>query len=185
MTWELRGRIFARMMAFARKAAFTYSCIHADKNFMASGIQLLDAMENRLRMLVAAVADRLREFECVKIYYDGGQSAITNMLHRAFGQLPVGTVAFAQDVRPEKYKLFQVADLLCTVELARLKMEAGAGLSKSESHFFGGPRAFARNIVRPLRRKRFPPPSRAPKPRWSKEASPSMIISFCYVDTLY
>ncbi|MBR4612237.1 MAG: DUF3800 domain-containing protein [Kiritimatiellae bacterium] len=154
MTWELRGRIFARMVAFARKAEFNYCCVHADKNFITSEAQLSDVLEGQLRTFADAQSGMFSNFPCVKIYYDGGQSVITNMLHRVFEGALGDKVVFAQDVRPEKYKLFQVADLLCTVELAKLKIETGIGLSKSESQFFGGRRSFLRNVAKPLLRKR-------------------------------
>lgn len=156
MTWELRSRIFSRMMAFARKAPFRYCCVHADKKFISSEAYLSEAVENRLRGFAEAQAALFAGFGRVKIYYDGGQQAVTGMLHRVFGDALGGKAVFAQEVRPEKYRLFQIADLLCSVELARLKLETGMGLSNSESRFFGGRKAFLHNVVRPLLRKRVP-----------------------------
>lgn len=52
-------------------------------------------------------------------------------------------------VMPENYKLFQVADLLCTMELIKLKMEHGL-FSSSEEKFFGSLRDLKRNYLKPL-----------------------------------
>ena len=57
-------------------------------------------------------------------------------------------------VSPEKYKLFQVADLACTLELTRLKLEETGALSPSEYQFFGGSKNFRKNFLKPLMRKR-------------------------------
>ena len=94
------------------------------------------------------------DFSFRKIYYDSGQTTVTNLLHGAFAKLNGVSVEFAQKVRPENYKLFQVADLMCTLRLFSLKIETGVGMSKSERLFFGCPRNFLRNVARPLRGKR-------------------------------
>lgn len=54
-------------------------------------------------------------------------------------------------VQPIDYKLFQVADLLCTMELLSLKAEA---FSKSERDFFHSVREFKKNYLKPLLRKK-------------------------------
>ena len=59
-----------------------------------------------------------------------------------------------EDVSPERYKLFQVADLACTLELTRIKLEETGALSSSEYQFFGGTKNFRKNFLKPLLRKR-------------------------------
>ena len=55
-------------------------------------------------------------------------------------------------VAPSKYKLFQVADLLCTMCLIQLKMTNNQ-LSKSELTFFGNIRDLKKNYLKPLSKK--------------------------------
>ncbi len=62
-------------------------------------------------------------------------------------------VEFAQSVQPRNYKLFQVADLLCTVALIEQRLLNGEHMTDSEYAFFGGPRMFKRNILKYLKRK--------------------------------
>ena len=45
MDWELRNRIFARMMAFARKVPFHYQCFCIDKRFASSDEQIVTRLE--------------------------------------------------------------------------------------------------------------------------------------------
>ena len=61
--------------------------------------------------------------------------------------------AFAQKVEPRNYKLFQVADLICTVTLIEQKILSGDHMSESEHRFFGGPKAFMHNVMRKIKRK--------------------------------
>ena len=62
-------------------------------------------------------------------------------------------VEFANAVRPSRYRLFQLADLICTLHLIELKLRAGVKLSRSENQFFGGPQMFRHNILRYIKAK--------------------------------
>ena len=62
---------------------------------------------------------------------------------------------FIPEVEPSKYRLFQVADLACTLELARAKLSEPEGLSESERVFFGGEKNFKKNYLKLLDRKAF------------------------------
>ena len=62
-------------------------------------------------------------------------------------------VEFANAVRPSRYRLFQLADLICTLHLIELKLRAGIKLSHSENQFFGGPKMFRHNILRYIKAK--------------------------------
>ncbi len=55
-------------------------------------------------------------------------------------------------VMPTEYKLFQVADLICTMELVKLKLENNQ-FSKSEKMFFGNLRDLKKNYLKPLHKK--------------------------------
>ena len=89
-------------------------------------------------------------FDRLKVYYDNGQQ-VKDLLLEAFAMFSSKT-EFVPDVHPDSYRLFQAADLLCTVELAAAKAKEGE-LSVSERRFFGEKRIFLRNILKPLRRK--------------------------------
>ena len=53
-------------------------------------------------------------------------------------------VEFADGVQPRRYMLFQLADLICTLNLVAAKIKHGMPLTDSEYKFFGGPSAFRR-----------------------------------------
>jgi hypothetical protein len=53
---------------------------------------------------------------------------------------------------PADYRLFQVADLICTLKLAELKME-NHQLSKSEVFFFNDERTLEKNYLKPPSKK--------------------------------
>lgn len=88
--------------------------------------------------------------ETVKVYYDNGQVEVSKILSSVFNAL-LSNVEFRK-VMPENYKLFQAADLFCSMELVRLKMENGM-FSKSEEFFFGNMRDLRKNYLKPLQKK--------------------------------
>ena len=80
----------------------------------------------------------------LKIYYDNGQVEVSKILSSVFNAMLPNPIF--RKVMPTEYKLFQVADLLCTMELTRLKMEDNL-LSKSEMMFFGNIRDLKKNYL--------------------------------------
>ena len=68
----------------------------------------------------------------MEIYYDNGQVEVSRILSSVFNVL-LDNVEFRR-VLPSEYRLFQVADLICTIKLAELKLEKHI-LSKSEKSY--------------------------------------------------
>lgn len=54
---------------------------------------------------------------------------------------------------PSKYRLFQVADTICTIKLISLKFE-NKNSSKSELEFFENRRTFSKNYLKPIAKKK-------------------------------
>ena len=69
--------------------------------------------------------------------------------------LCIHTGPIIRKVMLSEYKLFQAADLLCTLELVRLKLENNM-FSKSEKTFFGNIRDLKKNYIKPLSKKEWP-----------------------------
>lgn len=93
----------------------------------------------------------LSQFDSIIIYYDNGQIELTKILTSVFNTL-FSNVEFRR-VHPTDYKLFQVADLICTVELLATKANCNS-FTNSEVEFFGSPRTFKKNIYKQLKAKK-------------------------------
>ena len=151
MLRETRQAIFRRLAAFVRKAAITYRCFSIDKHFDNRDAAVHDHLLQDITRFLVSRSEDINSFDKVKIYYDNGQSQVKNLLTEAFAMYSSKT-EFVPDVHPDSYRLFQAADLLCTVELAAAKARSGE-LSVSERRFFGENREFQRNILKPIRSK--------------------------------
>lgn len=153
MDWEFRNRIFSLMMAFARKVDFKYHCLTVDKKFITSAEMLVQKLGEGLDGFLRNQRGDISRYDRVKIYYDCGQSPLTNLLHRVFEGKYGPKIEFAQAVKPERYRLFQLADLVCSLKLIELRLANGGIMTESEHSFFGGPKAFKHNILRRIKRK--------------------------------
>ena len=89
-------------------------------------------------------------YDKVKLYYDNGQIELTRILSSVLSAL-LPEVEFRK-VLPSEYRLFQVADLICTLELMRLKMESKT-ISKHELTFWGKESDFRKNYLKRLYQK--------------------------------
>lgn len=89
-------------------------------------------------------------YDVVKIYYDNGQIELNKILSSVFNVL-FDHVEFRK-VIPSDYRLFQVADLICTLQLLELKCESH-NLSNSEKRFFENEQILKKNYIKPLKKK--------------------------------
>ena len=89
-------------------------------------------------------------FDIVKIYYDNGQVEVNKILSSVFNVL-LDNVEFRK-VMPADYRLFQVADLVCTLQLLEIKLEHHS-LSNSEKLFFENERILKKKYLKPLAQK--------------------------------
>ena len=74
------------------------------------------------KILAAFIRENYQYFcsyDTVKIYYDNGQAEVTRILSSVFNTL-LENVEFRK-VYPTDYRLFQVADLMCTLKKNYLK----------------------------------------------------------------
>ena len=145
-----RRRIFNKMVAFVRQVDIRYKCFSIEKRHISDSIEATGKLSKLISTFSHSHYNEFLEFDCVKIYYDNGQIEVSKILSSVFNAL-LPEVYFRKTV-PADYKLFQVADLFCTMHLVKLKMDTKQ-LSKSELSFFGNERDLKKNYLKPLARK--------------------------------
>ena len=147
-----RRIIFSKLLAFMRRADITYRCFAVDKRFIYGRKTLHDRLLQQMVAFLISHTDEFNSYDKLKVYYDNGQSALTSLIKEAFSIFSSRT-EYTPDVEPSKYRLFQVADIVCTLELAREKLSDDSGLSESETVFFGGIKNLKKNYLKILDRK--------------------------------
>lgn len=118
---EDRKRLFNALFNFARKPDFRYSCIKIKKSTCPDVISMTSKLSMALANVLRNKESFWNSFDKVIIYYDNGQIELTKILTSVFSTLY--THVEFRKVKPVDYKLFQVADLICTMELLAEKAE--------------------------------------------------------------
>lgn len=116
----------------------------------------IEKLAARMRRDVSEmIADHLayfQGFDHVKLYYDNGQAIVKKALDEAIYSTLSKEAVVKKRTTMTEYRLAQVADYLCTIELAAVKYAAkenGATYDK----FFGGVGSFKKNWLKQARRK--------------------------------
>lgn len=149
-----RKRQLAAFTAFVQYLPIRYATFLFEKRGrLDDPVRLAAAIEADVsRFLRANLAD-LQRYDKVKIYYDGGQSLVTRALHKVIEGTLAAQAAIYRDTTPGKYRLAQVADYLCGIELTAAKYERHLQ-TKTDTEFFGGTRDFKKNFLKKMRKKR-------------------------------
>ena len=85
-------------------------------------------------------------------YYDNGQHELNRILNTVLATELANYVI--RKALPCDYKLFQAADLICTLELLRLKIETG-NLTRSETLIFHSKRDLKKDFLKGIHKKVF------------------------------
>ena len=117
----------------------------------------LDKLAGTMRRdLVNFLFDNLAElqsYDMVKVYYDNGQDIVKQALDRSVDKVLSKGVIRRRKTSMTDYRLEQVADYLCTIELALVKYQAKEN-GETYNKFFGGIGSFKRNWLKQARSKR-------------------------------
>ena len=90
------------------------------------------------------------KYDKIILYYDNGQHELSRILNEVL-------TTYLSDVEirkvlPSEYRLFQVADLICTLELLCIKIESG-NLSNSEERIFHSKRDLKKDFLKGIKKK--------------------------------
>ena len=148
---EKRKRLFNALFNFSRKLNIKYACAKIRKIECSDVIVMTARLSKEIANILRSHESFWNSFDRVIIYYDNGQIELTKILTSVFNTLYTH-VEFRR-VRPVDYKLFQVADLICTMELLSEKISVGT-FSASETEFFDNIRDFKKNYLKHIVKKR-------------------------------
>ena len=143
MTLDERKKIFNCLCRFARKAPVSHKTFVFRKSEADSKFQMLSRMSREITSFINSHLDFFKSFDSVKIYYDNGQAEITSLITTVMA--PLIHDLTVKSVTPNNYRLFQVADLFCTLMLTQEKYKDKGKLSRSELCIFSNYHSFKKN----------------------------------------
>lgn len=150
-TVEDRKHLFNLLYFFTYQLPIRYISVKASKAECADEIQQTAKLSREITNEIQAHIEYWRSFEKIIVYYDNGQTQLTKIVTSVFNAL-FSNVEMRK-VRPVEYKLFQVADLICTLEMLEDKAKRNS-FSHSEIGFFDNVRAFRKNYYSKIQKKR-------------------------------
>ena len=158
MPAQERNRLLTCFSSFAWKCPISYEVLAYRKSHFRDDDGLLARMKRDLVLLLFDRLEFLQGYDAVKIYYDDGQDMVTDTLHAAFEYALNKQAVLYRDCSPSDFRLQQMADFICEIELAAIKYEANE-VGGTEKIFFGNRRDFKKNYLRKLRKKQMRPSS--------------------------
>lgn len=151
LPFATRKAAFNRMFAFVRKAPLRYQAFTFRRRQHVERLDLEAAISRELGAFLQGRTEYFRAFGEVIVYYDNGQAELTRILNAVMNAYFL-QVEFRR-VSPPDYRLFQAADLCCTLELLRLKDEDRA-LTRTDAYFFESERKLRKDYLKQLEAKR-------------------------------
>lgn len=152
LTPNERRAIFTKLYFFAKKCGIAYKSFIFEKRMFKDEMKLEARIARDISLFIRNHLAFFQGFDEVVLYYDNGQKQLSRILNTV-----LATELTDYDVRkvtPSDYRLFQVADLICTIELLNTKIEAGEQLSKSEQYVFHSKREFKKDFIKGILDKR-------------------------------
>ena len=147
-----RRKCLNRIMTFAKSCEISYITFSVEKKHMSDSLSLTVALSKQLSAFIREEYAFFAQFDKIIVYYDNGQVELNKLLASVFAVMLPQTEF--RKVMPTDCRLFQVADLFCTLELVCLK-DGHRIMSKSEESFFGSMRDMRKNYLKPMHKKRY------------------------------
>lgn len=148
-----RKAIFNTFALFSNKVPFRYTAFAYNKRKINGAEALRALIQTDIEQFVLEHLTYFQLFDIIKVYYDNGQKIVKDALHPALGTTIYQNAIEYRNAAPNEYRLFQVADYVCGIELTEIR-HAGHREGPTEEAFFGGHTAFKKNYLNKLRRKR-------------------------------
>ena len=133
MTYRERRNILFAMRQFLRSAPIYNQTFVYRKDHFDNKENLQARMARDLGSLFRENLDFFHSFKSRVLYYDNGQNELGRVLNTACNAWL--DIEIKKDVKPYGYRLFQLADFICTLELISFK-KADHRSSNIEQRFF-------------------------------------------------
>lgn len=150
LTMEERKKMFNLLYNFTRKIPVNYICAKVKKADCRDADDLDAKLTKAIKTAVLKSKEYWDDFDKIIIYYDNGQNALKRVLNITFNSL--FSDVEVRKIQPADYRLFQIADLICTLELTASKIEFGS-FSNTEYQFFHGSHEFKKEYYRKIKKK--------------------------------
>ena len=135
---------------FVRKLPVKYHTISIKKKECKHHDDLVSRLSKELNRFAISKSEFFAPYDQIIVYYDNGQQEIKNIINAVFS-INFLFVDF-RVVKPADYRLFQVCDYICSLELLGIKQAAGS-LAKTEKLFFYNAQELKKQFLKDIHKK--------------------------------
>ena len=147
-----RRALFTKLFYFVLKSDIKFKTFVFEKKQFDNTLKLEGRIAKEMSLFIRSNLEFFQTFDNEILYYDNGQHELNRILNAV-----LATELSHYDIRkvlPKDYKLFQAADLICTIQLLALKRKRRE-LSKSELLIFHNERELNKQFIKPMMKKEF------------------------------
>lgn len=146
-----RKKLLYKMLNFVNRCPISYLTVIVDRREATDKIALSGKLAKAINRALSERIEFFLGFDKIIVYYDNGQVELSTILNAVFSiQFP--NVEFRK-AEPQKYRLLQAADFICSMELLRIKRDEKR-LSKSEEQFFYKPQELKKTFLKSVEKKK-------------------------------
>ena len=131
-----RRKLLFKMLNFIVGSPITYEMAVVNRKEAPDKISLSGRLGREISNVIVKHKAFFDGFDKIIVYYDNGQIELGAILNTVFS-IHFPNVEFRK-AEPQKYRLLQAADFICSMELLKIKKIENR-LSKSEKQFFYKP----------------------------------------------
>ena len=146
-----RRKLLFKMLNFIISSPITYEVAVVNRKEAPDKISLSGRLGREISNVIEKHKAFFDSFDKIIVYYDNGQIELGAILNTVFS-IHFSNVEFRK-AEPQKYRLLQVADFICSMELLRIKKNENR-LSKSEQQFFYKPQELKKTFFKAVDKKR-------------------------------
>ena len=151
---EERRKLLYKMLYFYNKCDVSHDTVIVNRKEAIDKISLSERLSKEIEKMIMRHSTYLSQFDKIIVYYDNGQTELSTILNTVL--FPLFKEVEFRKAEPQKYRLLQVADFVCSLELLKIKRNEKR-LSKSEEKFFYKPQELKKPFLKSLEAKRLLP----------------------------
>ena len=139
------------MLNFIASSPVTYEVAIVNRKEAPDKITLSGRLGREISNVIQKHKPFFDNYDKIIVYYDNGQIELGAILNTVFS-IHFSNVEYRK-AEPQKYRLLQAADFICSMELLKIKKNENR-LSKSEKQFFYKPQELKKSFFKTVEKKR-------------------------------
>lgn len=146
-----RRKLLYRMLNFVNACPISYLTVVIDRKEAVDKVTLSGKLAKAINIAMSEHRSFFISYDKIIVYYDNGQSELSTILNAVFS-IQFSDVEFRK-AEPQKYRLLQAADFICSMELLKIKKDEKR-LSRSEEQFFYKPQELKKTFFKSIEKKK-------------------------------